>query len=159
MFRPLKRTEGSVTASFKYSSACIVCREHDSASSPNPGHQVSDRYHMHVVVSTRSDTLLSLSSLRPPQTGFHRGIKKTPNPMRTVSGCDHICVARLHPPDITVVLPFIRMMKNQKPITRTKPVRTTSFPLNGFDALEEELLPYKGMSPSRSFSQSFILHS
>ena len=41
-FRPLGRTGGSVTAFFRYSSACIVCREYDSASSQNPGHQVSD---------------------------------------------------------------------------------------------------------------------
>ncbi|KAF8553795.1 hypothetical protein OG21DRAFT_1463498 [Imleria badia] len=44
---------------------------------------------------------------------------------------------------ITVVLPFIRMMKNQKPLTRTKPVRTPSLPLDGFDALGEDSLPYK----------------
>ncbi|KAF8122691.1 hypothetical protein EV363DRAFT_1404712 [Boletus edulis] len=42
---------------------------------------------------------------------------------------------------ITVVLPFIRMMKNQKPITRTRPVR--SFPLSLLETVEEEVRPYK----------------
>jgi hypothetical protein len=95
--------------------------------------------------------MLSLSSLRPPQIGFRQGTKKTPNPMRTVSKRDLPSVIRSHPLDITVVLPFIRSIKNQKPIARTRPVRTASFPVNQLEALAEESLPYKGTSLPSSF--------
>lgn len=44
MFRILKRAEGTVTASFRHSGPRVLCREHDGASPPNFGHQVSDRY-------------------------------------------------------------------------------------------------------------------
>jgi len=63
--------------------------------------------------------------------------------MRTVSKRDLPSVIRSHPLDITVVLPFIRSIKNQKPIARTRPVRTASFPVNQLEALAEESLPYK----------------
>ena len=95
--------------------------------------------------------MLNLSSLRPPQIGFRQGTKKTPNPTRTVSRRDLPSVARSHPLDITVVLPFIRSMKNQKPIARTRPVRTASFPVDQLEVLIEESLPYKGTSPPSSF--------
>jgi len=44
---------------------------------------------------------------------------------------------------ITVVIPFIRTMKNQKPITRTRPVRAASFPLDKSGSPVGEILPYK----------------
>ncbi|KAI9568117.1 hypothetical protein HD554DRAFT_2022923, partial [Boletus coccyginus] len=50
---------------------------------------------------------------------------------------------------ITVVLPFIRTMKKQRPITRTRPVRTANFPINQLGDQEDDLsLPYQGTSSS-----------
>lgn len=101
--------------------------------------------------------MLSLSSLHPPQIGFLQDMKKTQNTTRTVSERDLPSAARSHIPDITVVLPFIRMMKNQKPITRTKPVRVATFSLDPFGT--QEVLPYKGKSSSSPFrSLSRCIH-